>query len=209
VTAADIRLRDAQIVAPFDGTVAQINAKPGEFSSQAATDPPIVLLTPDALLLTMDIGETDYANVKVGKAGGVLFDGIPGKIYPFVVTEVGLSPTVTQGVVTYEVKATLVVRDGDPRPTPGMNARGQIISESHPNVLAIPPRAITRRGSDQIVELKEGGVIREQVVTTGVSDNNNVEVLTGLGEGDVIVVPALSSASAGPTPQATLPGGIQ
>jgi HlyD family secretion protein len=209
VDAANIRLHDAQIVAPFDGTVAQINAKPGEFSSQASTTPAIVLLTPDALLLTMNIGETDYSNIRVGKAGGVVFDGIPGQVYPFAITEVGLNPTVTQGVVTYPVKASLVVREGQPRPAPGMNARGQIIAESHPNVLAIPPRAITRRGGDQVVQIRRGGVVGDQVVTTGVSDNNNVEVLSGLNEGDVIVVPALTSASSGPTPQPTLPGGVQ
>lgn len=209
VDAAGIRLRNAQIIAPFDGTVAQVNAKPGEFSSQASQTPAIVLLTPDALQFKMNIGETDYSSVQAGKRGGVLFDGIPGKVYPFVITEIGLSPTVTQGVVTYEVKASLVVLPGNPRPAPGMNARGQIISESHPNVLSVPPRAITRHGNDQVVQVRRNGAVEDQVITTGLSDNENVEVLTGLAEGDVVVVPALSSASSGPKPQATLPGGVR
>lgn len=210
VDAADIRIRDAQIIAPFDGTVAQINAKVGEFSSQASTTPAIVLLTPDALQLKMDVGETDYSSVSVGKAGGVIFDGIPGKVYAFVITEVGLSPTVTQGVVTYPVKASLIVPAGAPRPAPGMNARGQIITESHRDVLTIPPRAITLRGTDQVVHVRRNGTVQEQVITTGASDNDNVEVLSGLSEGDTVVVPALTSPGAGgPTPQPTLPGGIK
>ncbi|HYM15286.1 MAG TPA: biotin/lipoyl-binding protein [Dehalococcoidia bacterium] len=211
VDAANIRLRDTQIIAPFDGVVGAVNAKVGEFASQASTAPPIVLLTPDRLVLKMDVGETDYANVKLGQAGGVLFDSIPGKIYPFVISEIGLSPSVTQGVTTYQVQASLIVPAGAPRPAPGMNARGQIITDSRPNILVVPPRAVHRSGSNQVVDVRRNGAVLEQVITTGVSDNDNVEVLSGLTDGDVVVAPALGSASAGPTAKAqpTLPGGVK
>ncbi len=211
VDAANIRLQDAEIIAPFDGVVGAINAKIGEFVSQAATEPPIVLLTPDRLVLEMDVGETDYANVKLGQAGGVIFDAIPGKIYPFIISEIGLSPSVTQGVTTYPVKASLIIPKDAPRPAPGMNARGQIITDSRKDVLVVPPRAIHRSGNDQVVDVRRNGAVEEQVITTGVSDDNNVEVLSGLAEGDIVVAPALGNASAGPTaaPQPTLPGGVK
>ena len=63
VEAAQIRLKNAQIVAPFDGTVGDVNVKPGEFFSAAGVAEQggaIVLLTPDRLTLTMTVGETDY-----------------------------------------------------------------------------------------------------------------------------------------------------
>lgn len=209
--AARIRLRDAQIIAPFDGSVGAVSAKVGEFFGAGAATPPIVLLTPDRLSLKMDVGETDYANIKVGQVGGVLFDSIPGKVYPFVIGEIGLSPSITQGVVTYQVKASLVVPADAPRPAPGMNARGQIITESKPNVLVVPPRAIRRSGNSSVVDVRRGDAVEEQVVTTGATDTEQVEVLTGLNENDVVVVPALTSARPGSTPKAqpTLPGGVK
>jgi RND family efflux transporter MFP subunit len=212
VEAAEIRLKNAQIIAPFDGTVGAVNAKAGEFFSAVSADgPAIVLLTPDALTLKMNIGETDYANIKSGQAGGVLFDSIPGRVYPFVITEIGLSPAVTQGVVTYDVKASIVIPAGAPRPAPGMNARGQIITDSKPNLILIPPRAIRKKGDEQVVDVRRGGEIVEQVVVTGVSDNNNIEIVSGLNEGDVVVVAALTSVNSQPTPkpQPTLPGGVR
>jgi HlyD family secretion protein len=211
VAAAQIRLKDASIIAPFDGTVGAVNAKVGEFVSQAAASPPIVLLTPDRLRLKMDVGETDYANIKVGQAGGVLFDSIPGKVYPFVISEIGLSPSITQGVVTYQVRASLIVPDGAPRPAPGMNARGQIITESKSNVLVVPPRAIRRSGNNQVVDVRRNGAAEEQLVTTGATDTEQVEILSGLNEGDVVVVVALTSAKPGSTPKAqpTLPGNVK
>lgn len=196
VEGAQIRLENAQIISPFDGTVAAVNIQPGEFSSAAATEPAIVLLTPDALLLEMQVGETDYPNLKLDQGGVVIFDGIPGKPYPFRVTQIGLSPTITQGVVTYKVKGSLVVLPDSPRPAPGMNARGQITTASKPDVLVVPPRAIRRRGTEQVVDVRRDGAVVEQVVTTGVSDNDNVEILTGLADGDSVVVPLLTSAGA-------------
>lgn len=212
VAAAQIRLKNAQIVAPFDGVVGTVNAKPGEFfAPSAANGAAIVLLTPDRLRLKVDVGETDYANIKDGQAGGVLFDSIPGKIYPFRITEIGLSPSITQGVVTYQVKASLVVPADAPRPAPGMNARGQIITDSKPNVLVVPPRAIRRSGNDQVVDVRRNGSVEEQVVTTGATDNQQVEILTGLNEGDNVVVASLTSAKPGSTPKAqpTLPGNVK
>jgi HlyD family secretion protein len=210
VAAAQIRVRDAQISAPFDGTVAAINLKPGEFTGVGSATPAIVLLTPDAIVLKMNLGETDYPNVKLDQRGIVVFDALPGKPYPFTVLELGLSPTVTQGVVTYEVTGALVVPPDSPRPAPGMSASGQIITDSRPNVIAIPPRAIRRRGADQVVDVRRNGAVEEQVVSTGLSDTNNVEVLSGLSEGDVVVVPLLvSGSSSKPQKEPTLPSGIR
>jgi HlyD family secretion protein len=212
---ARIRLRDAQIIAPYDGTVAIINIQPGEFASAAAQEPAIVLLTPDQMILKIDVGETDYPNVKLGQGGVALFDGIPGKVYPFSITEIGLSPTVTQGVVTYEVTAAIVVLPDNPRPAPGMNARGQLVTERKDNVLVIPPRAVRRRGSELVVDVRRDGRIEETVITTGLSDPQRVEVLSGVDEGDVLVVPVVAGSGengaggSGATPVPTIPGGIR
>lgn len=213
VEAAQIRVKNAQIIAPFDGVVASINAKPGEFFAAAsASGAAIVLLTPERLIMKMSVGETDYANIRPNQVGGVLFDSIPGKIYPFRISEIGLSPSITQGVVTYTVKASLVLPADAPRPSPGMNARGQIITDSKPDVLVVPPRAIRKSGNDQVVDVRRDGGVEEQIVTTGATDSAQVEILTGLNEGDVVVVASLTSTGrpgATPKPEPTLPGNVR
>jgi RND family efflux transporter MFP subunit len=209
VEAARIRLKNAQIIAPFDGTVAAVNIAAGEFTSAAAQEPAIVLLTPDRVELEMDVGETDYTSVKVSQGGVVIFDGIAGKPYPFTITNIGLTPTVNQGVVTFPVKASIVILPGNPRPVPGMNGRGQLTTDSKPDILIIPPRAIRRRGTEQVVDVRRGDSIETVVVTTGLTDPEKVEILTGLAEGDKIVVPKLIVGADGPQAQPTLPGGIR
>jgi len=77
--------------------------------------------------------------------------------------------------------------------------------------VAIPPRAIRRKGTDQVVDVRRGGKVEEQVITTGVTDSEQVEVLTGLKEGDTIVVASLVATTGGSKPkaEATLPGGVK
>ena len=186
-----------------------MNLSLGEFTSTSA-EPPIVLLTPEAIVLKMNIGETDYQQVKLDQTGVALFDAIPGRPYPFRVIEIGLAPTVTQGVVTYAVTASLVLPPDAPRPAPGMSANGQIVTDSKVDVISVPPRAIRRSGGDQVVDVRRDGEVVEQIVVTGASDNNNVEILEGLAEGETLVVPALiGGGDGGNAPAPTLPAGIR
>ena len=214
VDAAQIRLRDAQIVAPFDGVVAAVNAHVGELAGVAAsasTGAPIVLLTPNLLRFKMNVQETDYPNIKLGQTGMVTFDALPGRPFAFTIASISSASITTSGVVTYEVDADLTIPADSPSPAAGMNGTGVITTDSKPNVLVVPPRAIRRRGTDQIVSVKRpNGDVEEQVVTTGVSDTNNVEVLSGLNEGDVVEVVTLTTGNGGgPTAQPTMPSGLR
>jgi len=159
VDAARLRISDAQIISPFEGTVAAVNLHEGEFVGVGSATPAVVLLTPDALVLKMQLGETDYPNVKLNQTGVVVFDALPGKPYAFTVTELGLNPTVTQGVVTYEVTGALILPEGAPRPAPGMSATGQIVTESRQDIVAIPPRAIRRHATDQVVDVRRNRTV--------------------------------------------------
>ena len=183
--------------------------RPVSDDARPGTEPAIVLLTPNRVELIMEVGETDYTNVKTGQGGVVLFDGIPGKPYPFTISEISLSPIVNQGVVTYQVKGTLVVLPGNPNPAPGMNGRGQLTTDSKPDILVIPPRAVRTRGVEQVVDVRRNGAIEEQVVTTGITDPGNIEILTGLSEGDIVVVPSLTTGTTADDDEDPLPGGVR
>ena len=130
VDAAQKNLDNTKLIAPFDGTVAAMNNQAGDLagSGTSSTTAAVVLNTPDNVILNMSIGETDYASVKVGQAGTAVFAGIPGRTFPIIIDAIGSSPTTTQGVVSYVVRAHFVAgRPGGPggnaSGTPG--ARGQ------------------------------------------------------------------------------------
>lgn len=195
--------------APFDGVVAAINVHPGELASSA--QPAFTLLTPDALRLDLTIGEVDLPHVKVGQPGGIIFDAIQGRPYFFVITSIGLAPQVQQGVVTYIVRANLLVPADAPKPAPGMNGAALIQLEQRNNVLTVPTRGVRRRGDQQVVDVqKEDGTIEERVVETGLSDGTDIEIVSGLSEGETVLLPRLAGgATGGGSQDIRLPGGIR
>ena len=111
VTEATKALEDAQLIAPFDGTVAALNISVGDTagtSSSSSTAAAIVLNTPNAVILNVTISESDLPNVKAGQSGTASFDAITGTVFPIIIDSVGSNPTTTQGVVTYQARAHIV-----------------------------------------------------------------------------------------------------
>jgi multidrug efflux pump subunit AcrA (membrane-fusion protein) len=110
VQRAQENLEETKLVAPFDGTVAELNIEVGEAVGGTGGDAAIVLNTPNAVRLELTITESDLPSVKAGQSGVATFDALEGSAFPIVIDSVGTNPTTTQGVVTYEVRASFVAR---------------------------------------------------------------------------------------------------
>jgi multidrug efflux pump subunit AcrA (membrane-fusion protein) len=99
-------LESVKIIASFDGTVASLDIEVGQEVSGAGAAA-IVLHTPDALGLDLTVSESDRPDVEAGQSGFATFDALGDSQFPLVIDSVGSSPTTTQGVVIYEVQATI------------------------------------------------------------------------------------------------------
>ena len=208
VSEAQRALDEATLKAPYDGSVSAVDIQVGDLVSSQL--PAITLLTPGALKLTLAVGETDLPSLRVGMVGIVNFDALQGHPFPVVITRIGLGPKVQQGVVTYAVECALSGLGEGPadRPVPGMNGTAIIVTEQHQDVVVVPNRAIRRRGDQVVVDVMVNGKVETRTVTTGLSDTENTEVLSGLAEGDLLALPSTTGASATKTPE-VLPEGIK
>ncbi len=202
-------LEDATLVAPFAATVGAINISAGDLVTSAT--PAITLLTPNALEVELTLGETDLPVARVGQKGLIIFDAIPEKAYPLTVTSIGLAPTTQQGVVTYLATAQLAGFDpkADVRPAPGMSGSAVIVTQEKAGVLAVPNRAIRRRGQNQTVEVVVDGKLEIRVVQTGISDTEKTEILSGLKAGDVVALPGGAPSGEAAEDAEPLPGGVR
>ena len=232
-------LEKAQIIAPFDGTVAALNITVGDSSgsstsssstsssSSSSSSAAIVLNTPNALVLNLSIGESDLPSVKAGQSGTATFDAISGRIFPITIDTVGTNPTTTQGVVTYQARARIVTRDSaraaataqsasassgqapsaaqaqassdattTAEPVPGMNASVTIIIDQAQDVLTVPATAVQTEGRSKYVTVQKDDGSKEKVtVETGLSDDSNTEITSGLEEGQTVIIPGATSTS--------------
>jgi RND family efflux transporter MFP subunit len=210
ITVSEARkaLDEATLKAPYDGTVGSIDIGVGDLVSSQL--PAVTLLTPGALKVRLTVGETDLPSLRQGMVGLMLFDALQGKPFPVVISAMGLQPEVEQGIVTYVVEAALlgVGEDAASRPAPGMNGSAILVTEERKDVLSVPNQAIRRRGEEVVVEVMVDGRSEIRAIETGLSDPDNSEVLSGVQEGEQVVVPGTGLANQ-EQEQEALPEGIR
>jgi len=182
---AQLALAQATVVAPFDGTVGDIYAQVGQWATTSTQAMVVVDLS--QINLTITLAETDVPKVQVGQQTQITLDALQGQVFTGTVKEIDLVGTVTSGVVNYS--ATVAVQDPTDTMRPGMNATVNVILQQRENVLLVPNRAVQTVSSRfrTATVLYEGQLIVEPV-TLGLSGDTNSEVVSGLQEGDIVLI---------------------
>ncbi len=183
---AQAQLDNAILVAPFDGTIADVAVQMGQ--RVGASTRAMVLANMSQLVVKADLAEVDLPSVRVGQPVQITLDAVPGVTYTGKVDEINLVGTTTQGVVNYA--ATVVIGDANEAIRPGMNASISIITQQSDNVLLIPNRAIKTAGEQRLATVLREGQRVEVPITLGMSNDLETQVVEGLREGDVVLLAA-------------------
>ncbi len=209
-------LADYYIRAPFDGIIAKINNKKGESVSSGVA---IATIVSKQKIATISLNEVDVAKAKIGQKATLTFDAIGGLSMTGQVAEIDSLGTVTQGVVTYNVKIALDTEDD--RVKSGMSVSAAIIIDAKQDVVLVPNAAVKQQGGTAYVQIAEGtipspigssGVVlasapRNQTVEVGLSNDTMTEIVSGLNEGDNVVtrtVAGTSLATTAPTSSSSI-----
>ncbi len=188
------------ILAPFEGRIAKVNVKEGDNVSSATS---LFTFISHQKIAEISLNEVDAVKVKVGQKVTLTFDALPELTLTGKVLEIDTIGTVSQGVVSYEVKIALDA--DDERVKPGMSVTAEIIVDAKSDVLVLPKSAIKSQGENYFVQLVEipeekkqeflnnkSGVIlptqpKIQQIEVGISNDRLIEILSGLKEGDVVI----------------------
>ena len=178
---AEQAVTDSRLVAPFSGAVQQRRANLGEYLAAGAPVLTLVKLTP--LRLRLDVPEREALNVREGQAVAVRTEGAtdawPGRI-------VRLSPAIEEANRSLIVEAEVDNSKGLLRP--GSFARAEIQTESGGDSLVVPATALVLfAGIEKVVTVRDGKAL-ERPVTTGRHAGDAVEILSGLEQGESVVV---------------------
>jgi HlyD family secretion protein len=185
VDAAQASLDHAQLLAPFAGTITEVDVKTGDLVNQG--DPAFRIDDLRSNYIDLEISEVDLASLKVGQQALVEFDAVADKQYTGEVTEIGMVGSVSQGVVNYPV--TVKVTNADENIRPGMTASVTITTDQVDNALLVPNKALrTVNGQRTVTVLFEGQQISVPVTIGLTGDSMSQVVSDQLREGDVVVV---------------------
>jgi RND family efflux transporter MFP subunit len=195
VTTAGVNLENTYIRAPFAGTILTKNAEVGEivapFASSASSKGSVVTLADmTSLEVEADVSESNINRVQVGQPAEIVLDAYPTVRYPAKVKKI--VPTADRSRATVLTKVTFVQIDD--KVLPEMSARVNFFLDStaantaSARLLAIPKEAVTSREDRKVVYRIEGEMVAEVTVQTGRELGRMVEVISGLSEGDQVVL---------------------
>jgi RND family efflux transporter MFP subunit len=185
---AELNLEKAIIEAPFDGVVAGISITEGkEVSTATLATPAITLVDTGDIEMRGFIDEIDIAIVQLGQEANIILDALPDEAVKGEVAFISPVGTTLAGVVSYDTTITLEnpvagLKDG-------MSATAEVIIERRNDVLSIPNRYIRGTLENRMVVVLVDGQQEEREITLGLSDGFNTEVLSGLNEGEEVVLP--------------------
>jgi HlyD family secretion protein len=190
VDQAKLKLQQAQVVAPFDGVVTAIAAKIG----QAASGTAFSLADLTNLDIVVNMAEVDVNRVKVGQPADITLDAVADSTFTGLVTQIAPAGVQTSGVVNYPV--TIALTKTTEAVKTGMTANLNIVVSQRTNVLIVPNRAVRTVGKQKIATVLFEGTQIQAPVVTGLSSDTATEIVSGLKEGDVVVLNTTTTSAA-------------
>jgi RND family efflux transporter MFP subunit len=183
VAAAAAQLRQAEVIAPFSGTVGAVAVKPGDVVPPNSVA--VSLIPSGSYQVEAQLSELEMSKLAVGDAVDVTLDAY-GSSRPFTgtVASIATAPVPVNNIPSYKV--VVVLNTTDPAVTVGMHANLTIHAGSKDNALTIPRSAVIMNGNQAFVIKKTANGSTRVPVTLGLEGTDAVEVLSGLAPGDSV-----------------------
>lgn len=193
-------LDDYTISSPITGTVIEKNYKAGDnIDATSGGGYMAVIYDLSRMTFDMNVSELDVSKLKVGQSVTFTSDALEGQIFTGHVDKININGTTLNGSTNYPV--TVVVDNGEGL-YPGMNVSATILVEETGKALAVPVEAVQRGNIVMVApaaalnkdgELADVTKLEERTVELGRGNNEYIEILSGIDEGEIICVPNMAS----------------
>lgn len=183
---AQAQLQKTFIIAPFSGTVTNVNVAEGEL---AGTNVPVItLISESKLRIESYVPEINMALLAVGNSAMVTLDAYGNSVaFPVEVESIDPAETIRDGVSTYRMLLAFI--QDDARIRAGMTASVVVTTAQKEGVIAIPQGLVRSFNGKRLVKVLENESVVDREVTTGlVSSAGSIEIQSGLSEGDLVVL---------------------
>ena len=168
--------------APMSGTVIRKQAVPGQYVDEGT--PVLQIADLSRVWCYLDISEQDLRGVRIGQQVAISTDAWPGESFAGRVTFI--DPVMNGATRTVRVRAELANAGGRLKPQMYVKAT---ISAADVEALAVPASAVIQTGTRAVVWVEVGkNEFEVRTVQTGARSGSRVEILSGLEEGDMVVV---------------------
>ncbi len=203
VNKAETNLGYATITSPIDGVVLSKAVEEGQTVAASFNTPELFTIAQDLtdMRVIADIDEADIGGVKEGQRVSFTVDAFPDDHFNGKVTQVRQQATTSSNVVTYEV--VISAPNQDLKLMPGLTASVTIYTLETDEVVAVPNKALRFMPNEALLDkeqkiedceaaskvwTKEGNIFKAHAVETGTTNGMLTEIVSGLKEGDEVLV---------------------
>ena len=137
-----------------------------------------------------DVDEADIGKVHLGLPARIYVEAYPDDPFQANLTHISPQGREEDEIVNFKIRAT--IEDPENKLRFGMSADAELILEEHEDILVIPEGAIIYEDEKTYVNVQDDSIpegMRKIEITKGISDGLRTEVLSGLEEGQVVVLP--------------------
>ncbi|MBI5727567.1 MAG: efflux RND transporter periplasmic adaptor subunit [Ignavibacteriales bacterium] len=171
-----------EITAPIDGIVSSISVKVGDNANPMM--PIMVIAKVSSLKAIINVGESDIAFLNTGQKVMLYSDIKPEEQFLAAISEISRSADIQSR--SFEVKAVFP-NTASKWLHPGMFCKVKATLQSKDNIVLVPVAALNMKDDKQFVYVVNNGKAEERAVTTGLTNGEQTEIVSGLQEGDVII----------------------
>ncbi|MGL5047553.1 MAG: efflux RND transporter periplasmic adaptor subunit [Shewanella sp.] len=182
-------LNDYIVTAPWSGIISKVLVSDGHFVIPRS--PLVEMYDPDSLVLRFSVVEAHALALKKGDKVSAHFDGLAGKAFELEI--IRAYPDLDRKSRTRLFEAALPANEF----IPGMFARIRAIPQQHENTLVIPIDALKVQGNEKSVFVVTGNIATRRLIETGLEQDDQIEVLSGLKAGDDIVLAGIERVKDG------------
>ncbi len=201
---AKLSREQATIVAPFAGVVAEVNARVGE--TAPAVRPAVVLADLSSFTIDVAVDEIDISRVAPRQPVSMTLDALPGLTLPGTVAGIAPLASDQSGVTSYVVR--IIAAPSDARVRSGMSVSADIQVARKDDALLVPRRTVRNERGKLVVDavsiacgtapaqLPAAPERAQREVTTGLSNEQVIELLGGASDADCLYVEGIDSTFA-------------
>ena len=195
------------LTSPVDGVVASLSVKTGDNVQNSGSI--TTMMDPNQMETTLSVDEDDISSIEVGQTANITLTAISNKTYTGKVTKVDSLGTTSNNVTTYSV---IVVIDNPSGIKVGMTTNADITTASKDNVVVVSSSAVLEKqgttgyvlkssklsGITKLTNISTMELVQKYgtKVTLGLSNTNEVEITSGLTDGDTVEIPVTINLAA-------------
>lgn len=182
----DLALKYSNIWSPIEGLVVRVDS-PHTGINITPNEAEFEIVNPKTIFFKATADQTEVGQLKVGDQVEIVLDAYPEETFKGSVKKIAFIPTVNDSGTNYEIEITLSKDNSDFSYKMGMTGDATFITSQKQNALFVPIKFVNQEGTKKYVSVKRGNTVEKVYVTTGIETDNDIEITSGIKQGDIVV----------------------